>query len=382
MMIWIPGPGLLILLGIVAIVIDLRLRRQRTRAIVDALALVVSQNLPLGHGLRAAARGERRRLGRMLEKIAQRVELGDPLSAAVRAAHWTCPGQIIGALQAGETGGNLPTIIHELAADLEDAGASPLSPATTPAVGYGLVMALCVPAIVLAIVVFLVPRFRAIFDDLGAALPAPTEFVIALAAAAAANVWLVAAAAGVLVLLVLQLAIGRHFTPRVPDRVQPLFVLLDALAWHVPGLRRIAETRALARQLPVLHAALAAGQDLPFAALQAACVDANRYARNRLRHWAREIMSGVEPVAAARGLGFPRAFVAAVASAAGSARLPAVTEYLACYYRRLRVHWERILASLLLPLIVLVWALRVGFVVIAFYLPLDALLDSVIRSVY
>jgi type II secretory pathway component PulF len=382
MLIWIPGPGLLLMVGIVLAVIGLRMRRQRTRAIVDALALIVSQNLPLGHGLRAVAGGERRKLRRMLEQIAHRVELGDPVSAAVRSAHWTCPGQIVGALQAGEAGGNLPTIIQSLAADCEDARNSSLSPTTTHAVGYGLVLALFVPAVVLAVTIVLIPRLRAIFNDFGLPLPAVTESVVAIGAAAAANVWLVAVAAGVLLLLVLQLAIGRHFTPRVPDRVQPLFVLVDTLTWHLPGLRRIVETRALARQLPVLHAALAAGQDLPFAAFQAACVDANWYARRRLRTWARAIDSGTDPLTAARTCGFPRPVRSALTAAAGTGRLPAVIDYLASYYRSLLVHWERVFASLLLPLTVLAWALLIGFIVVAFYLPLSALLDGVIGSVY
>jgi len=66
----------------------------------------------------------------------------------------------------------------------------------------------------------------------------------------------------------------------------------------------------------------------------------------------------------------------------GGDRLSSSLEYLTAYYRSLLVHWEEVLVSLLTPAVVLVWAVCIGYVVVAFWLPLRTLIDSLIAGVY
>jgi type II secretory pathway component PulF len=184
------------------------------------------------------------------------------------------------------------------------------------------------------------------------------------------------------VILCLQATLGRHFLPRVPDRFQWIAALTDTVAWHLPVLRRVSETRALARQLPILQAAIRAGHDIAPAARQAACVDANYHARRRLRRWAERIEKGGEPAAQARALGLPRALRSALTGARGRDELAAGLHYVCSYYRSLLAHWEHVLASAAVPIVVLIWGLCIGYTVLAVFSPLYAIVDGVIAELW
>ena len=379
-MIWFPPPLLCLLVSVIILITWLRLRRLRARAVVQTLAMIVGQSLPLVRGLRAAARGERGALQRILDRIADRLLAGDGLSTALRHVFVSCPGHIVGALQGAEQGGTLPSVLRSLAVDMRRQQAT--SRSTAPPLAYFCVLAVVVPAVVCMMVVFLVPKFHAIFLDFGVdELPAVTQSVVTASSFAAEHpavfLALLFAAAAVL----FYVGVSRQFLVRVPDRFQLIPMLGDTLAWHLPVFRRVVEIRALARQLPIMQAAIRSGQDLPAAARQAACVDANYYTRRRLRRWADAIEQGAEPPAAARRLRFPGPLLTALSNTGGD-RLSSSLEYLTAYYRSLLVHWEELLVSLLMPTVVLVWAVCIGYVVVALYLPLRTLIDSLIAGVY
>ncbi|MBU0618082.1 MAG: type II secretion system F family protein, partial [Planctomycetes bacterium] len=132
-----------------AIVAWLRVIRMRTHSIVQTLALIIGQNIPLASSLRAAARYERRRLREVFGSMAARLEAGDQLSTALRTSYPACPGYIAGAIQAGEQGGTLPSVLRSLVADLqrERKAVSRLS----PAVAYFFVLGVVIPSFLLLI---------------------------------------------------------------------------------------------------------------------------------------------------------------------------------------------------------------------------------------
>jgi type IV pilus assembly protein PilC len=373
---------ILFVLGIVAIggiSAWLRVRRLRIRMAIQTLASLVSQNLPLVAGLRAAARGERWGLRRIYEGLALRLEMGEQLSAAVRRTVRACPGEIVGALQGAEHGGTLPGILQSLAADARrevrepDAGRRPW--------WYLVVLAIFVPLALLFYWVAIVPKFREIFQDFGTRLPAITEAVMSLGITIAEHGVLCLAAALVVLLGLAHLTIGRHFLVRVPDRFQVLFTVWDTLAWHLPVLRKAASTRALALQLPVLQAAIRAGHGLQDAARQAACVTVNFHARRRLTSWACALEQGADPLDSARRVGLPSPVLWALAGLRSGGDLSTRLEYLCEYFRTLQAHWERILLAIVGPLLVMFWGLCIGTTVVAFFLPVIALLQGTMTTV-
>ena len=371
---------LLLAVAIGGFAAQLRVRELRHGRLVQALAIIVGQNLPLSEGLRAAARNERKRLREKFERIARRLDVGDSLSTAVRMSMPSCPGRITGAIQGAEQGGTLSAVLRSLAADVRRSSTAVAGP-NTPAL-YSLLLLIVVPLVVALIMLVIIPKFRVIFEDFGVDLPPATQLVIDVSNALGDALPIVLLGVAAVLAAVVQITLARHFMVRVPDWMSWPMVLLDGLVWRTPLLGRVARTQALTRQLPILHAGIRAGHDLPAAARQAACVDANYFARRRLRRWAGVLEHGGDPLDSARRLHFPGPLVRALAAARDGASLATTLEYLATYYRNVTEHLNRVVASALAPLVVLMWAFVVGFIVVALFLPLVALNNNLAGSVH
>ena len=124
---------------------------------------------------------------------------GKSLSEAIEQGDAEVSGFFVSMIRAGETGGSLDTALSRLA-DYQE---------RSKALRDSVISALIYPAILLGVAVtsviilltFVVPQFKDLFDDMGAALPLPTQIVVAagdflidwwwlLAIALAAGGWL------------------------------------------------------------------------------------------------------------------------------------------------------------------------------------------------
>ncbi len=358
----------------------LRIRRQRTGVVIQTLASIVSQNLPLVPAVRAAAGAERGALREVYARLAKRLEVGDELSTALRCSIPACPGEVVGALQGAERGGTLPGVLQTVAARVRREVWQP--PVRGLPIWYPLVLLVVLPLVVTFLVVTVLPKFRAIFADFGTPLPQITVALFDVTRPLGNYAALMVVGLLLAVLALLQALIGRHFLTRVPDRWQPVYALWDTLVWSVPGLRQGARNYALGQQLLIMPAALRAGHDLGEAARQGACAAVNWHARRRLRRWATALEAGADPLAAAGRLGFPAPFMQALLTARTDGELAARFEYLADYYQALHCHWLRVLAAAFTPLMVIAWALVVGYIVVALFLPLIALVQGVMSTIY
>ena len=74
---------------------------------------------------------------------------------------------------AGETGGNLPTVLHRLAEYFDNR--DKLAKKVKGAMAYPVFVLTFIVLIVVAIMTFIIPRFRKIFDQIGGELPAFTQ---------------------------------------------------------------------------------------------------------------------------------------------------------------------------------------------------------------
>lgn len=382
-MFYLFGPlTLLIEVAACCIYVWLRWRQLRTNIVTNALSLLVGQNLPLYDGLRAMARGERGANKRILEDIATQLALGQPLAGAVRTAHRGVSGDVLGAIQAGEQAGTLPTVLRNIDRAVRDRTLR--SVGSAPSFVYFILLTLFVLLHVAFICTFLVPKFRDIFADFGVRhMPPSTELLMSIVAGLHG---MLGPLMGLFFLAIpavlLKVLIGRYFLVRIPDRVQPLFRAIDAFSWFCPGVRQIVQTRALGRQLPILTASIRAGHDLPFAAQHAARTDANWFARRRLMHWSKRMISGEPPVAAARNSKLPAPLCAVVSRSHSTDSFIAELSYLSSYYERLTDHWERVAAGLIAPLLVLAASILVGFVTVALYMPMRLLMNALMAEVY
>lgn len=370
--------GLILSVGVGFFLCWLRIRRQRADSVVQTLAFIVGQNLPLINGLQAAASAERGVLRRRLRRISERLALGDPLATAVQVADLSCPGQIIGTLAAAERAGTLPTVLRSLAADARrDRARTPVL--VSPYV-YGLGLLVLVSLVLLFVGAVVFPKIQIIYEDFGIAPPAGTRWLIAIGEPFSPGI--TAFIGGAAVLLVLQIAFVRHFVPRTARKPGPIAILFDIIAWCLPFVHQLAARKAAAQQLPVLSAAVAAGRPLHEAALEAATIPVNECARSRLRRWAGLMESGTPPATAARAADLPNAWIQTLqATAMSSASLSAGLEYLTVANRASLTYWQRMMTAILTPTIVIVWGVGIGVVVYNLFMPMIVILEGVLRAI-
>lgn len=367
------------LLCILYIHLQLKLRREHGYWLLRTLSLAFSRNLPLVQVLRAAANGEPGTFGRRMRLVADRLADGDALATAIQVALPVVPGQLVGAIDAAERAGTLPSVIHTLARR-----AVRHHPSAGGTAGFlffwGGVMLAAQLLFAFLFAVFILPKLNAILSDFKMDLPPLTKSVFGLVGGFGSTSLAVLVIAS-LFLLVGQVFIMRYSFMRRPDRFQVFARLGDWLTWHSP-FRRAANSLALSRQIPLLAASIESGHDLPAAARHASAVDANWHSRQRMRNWADRIEHGTDPFEAARRCGFPGAFLLALQKGRDNGDLGAAFEFLGAYYEALVVHWNHIVSVMIAPLVIVVLGATTLALTLAVLLPVIRLIESTCEAVY
>ncbi|MFQ6017537.1 MAG: type II secretion system F family protein [Kiloniellaceae bacterium] len=183
-----------------------RARRATAKDVVlltQELATLLQAGLPLDRALTImsdlARPGPVRTL---IDRIRDRVRGGATLADALEAYPHVFPNYYAGMVRAGEAGGTLDAVLARLAATLGRAQA--LRESVRSALQYP---ALVVIMAVLSLVVLMtavIPEFRPLFEDAGAALPVSTRIVIGVSDFLQAYWWAVFLAALALTLLIRQ----------------------------------------------------------------------------------------------------------------------------------------------------------------------------------
>lgn len=207
------------------------------------LAVLLGAGQPLDRALQILLElPDSERAKKLLERVRESVRGGTPLSSALEQQHGVFSRLYVNMVRAGEASGSLQETLRRLAEYLE----------RSQAMREGVVSALIYPAILLVLVVgalallliYVVPQFVPLFEDMGVELPLITRFVLAMGDFLAGWWWLMAAAVAGLALW----AQNRLQQPR--SRLAFDTRLLGA-RW-IGGLVAKVETARLARTLGTL----------------------------------------------------------------------------------------------------------------------------------
>jgi len=122
------------------------------------------------------AQTKERALKEVLRSVAFRVKSGESLSHALSGYGILFPRSLIGAIEAGETGGGLITILQGLAELYEKE--DDLERTLRAALLYPTLVLLVSAATLVVMFTFLLPKLSVLYSDLGQDLPGPTRFLI------------------------------------------------------------------------------------------------------------------------------------------------------------------------------------------------------------
>lgn len=121
---------------------------------------------------------ENKELARILGAVRDDIETGNSLSIAMSKHPAVFPPLMVNMTKAGEVGGFLDSVLMQIAENYE--AEVKLRGKVKSAMTYPVVVFVMAILAVVGMLLFIVPVFKAMFEDLGATLPLPTRFLVFL----------------------------------------------------------------------------------------------------------------------------------------------------------------------------------------------------------
>ena len=157
-----------------------RLTAEEASELGNGVADLANSRLPLGPGFRAmAAELPRARLASVLRDLADRLDAGATLEAAVDELGKRLPGHVRGLVLAGLRSGRLGEAMQQFS--MIQHNRQELVRRVKSALAYPAILLSLLVVLFVLLCAVIVPQFKEIFDDFGTRLPAITEYVIWLA---------------------------------------------------------------------------------------------------------------------------------------------------------------------------------------------------------
>ncbi|NCD21887.1 MAG: type II secretion system F family protein [Spartobacteria bacterium] len=143
------------------------------------LSDLLASGMTLGSALHALAqRGTGKPQDVIVTNLRDEVVAGSSLSGALSKWPDSFPGLYVSMVKAGEASGQLPGVLERLVKHYERALAAREKVAT--AMVYPLIVTLVGFGAMIFMMIFVIPRFSAMFEELGGTLPLPTRILIGL----------------------------------------------------------------------------------------------------------------------------------------------------------------------------------------------------------
>lgn len=191
-------------------------------------------------------------LVRVLSDLQGRVRGGAPFSSALEAQDGQFQRLYINMVRAGEASGALDQVLDRLADYLERV--AELRQTVTSALVYPSILLFVSGLSVILLLVFVVPQFTVLFQDMGAALPVPTRIVVATGDLFRNYWWAMLVALAVIALLMERWLQNEQVRIRLDHHVLDLPLFGD-LVWKMETARLCHTLAALLKNgLPLLNA--------------------------------------------------------------------------------------------------------------------------------
>jgi type IV pilus assembly protein PilC len=154
------------------------------------LATMIQAGLPLVRSLRSIARDhEDKRLGSILEKVAEDVQKGESLSSALARHPGAFSEVFVSLVNTGEVSGTLDRIMDQTASYLERSETLRLK--VEAALRYPLFVLVTALTMLFLMIVWVIPKFSVIYSQFRVPLPWPTRLLLAVSHLFVSNVLIV-----------------------------------------------------------------------------------------------------------------------------------------------------------------------------------------------
>ena len=347
----------------------LRLQRGITAeeriAFLHELAALLGAGLPVHEALARLSDGERgTAYTRMTAALYREVVRGVPLSQAMEMQGAAFPASLIGMVRAGEESGMLETILHDAADVLTEAHV--LRESLRSALAYPLFLLAATVFSMLLMTVFILPIFAALLRDFGTEAPLPTRMMLALSDVLTTHPYALTAA----------VIVGCLAVPLL--LAQPVLRFhVDALLLRIPVLGTFLCLAAWQMILRTLAILLSSGIRLDRAVALARAMTGNRALADQLGRMERNLVEGrtfAQVIAHAPYV--PQILRGMLAAGEAAGELDRLLQHGADYCRRRATAYSARMEALTEPVMVVLVAALIFFVVLSVLLPIFDTMDA------
>ncbi len=336
-----------------------RVRAQDVAIFTRQLATLIHAGIPLAEALGALAeQSDHRKLQMILAGIRQKVNEGSALADAMAEYGAVFPELYVNMVRSGESAGNLDAVLARMADFLDSQ--NELRSKVASAMAYPILMAVVGTGVMTVLMVVVVPPIAGIFADAGKALPWNTQLLIAVATIAGSYWW-----------LILPSLIGAFLLLRRWARKPKGRALMDRIKLRILIVGRLIRLLAVARFARTLATMLASGVPV-LTALDIVKRVLNNTVLEKVIEDARVAIREGESIAATlkKSGQFPSMMCHMVAVGERSGQLEAMLENVAgAYERDVEMEVGR-LTSLLAPIMILIMAVGIGFIIFSVLVPI------------
>jgi type IV pilus assembly protein PilC len=331
------------------------------------LATMMNAGVPLLQAFDIVGRGNPNpRVTRLLYDIRTDIETGSSLSAAFRKFPMYFDALYCNLIHAGESAGILDQLLGRLAVYMEKTEA--LKSKIKSALMYPVTVLLVAFIVTVVILIFVVPTFKDVFSNFGAALPAPTLFVIAISEVFV-SYWPI----------IFSIIFGSfYFFMQAWRRYEKVQHAMDRIMLAMPIFGTLVDKSCTARWTRTLSTMFAAGVPLVEALDSVGGAAGNSVYASATIRIQQEVSNGVALTAAMTNASiFPSMVLQMCAIGEESGTIDHMLGKAADFYEGEVDEMVAGISSLMEPIIIVVLGGLIGGIVVAMYLPIFKLGQAV-----
>lgn len=329
-------------------------------------AVLISAGVPIVQSLEAMARGARSAgMTNTLNSVVSDVERGRRLADALAARPIVFDRLYVNLVRSGEEGGVLESVLNRLATYIETS--VKLRAKVKSAMFYPVAVMVIAIVVIMFIMIFVVPKMSAMFSQSGQELPALTQVVINCSNFATHYWYLIAA-----------ILVGVPVSLKTYYDTDPGRKALDAVLIEIPVLGDLLKKSAIARFSRTLATLLSSGVRI-IDALEISAGTTGNWMIEKALHETKDAVSRGKTLAEplAKIPYFPNMVTQMIAIGEQTGNIDAMLSKVADFYEDEVSNATDAMASLLEPLLMVVLGAIIAVIVIAMYLPIFNMANTV-----
>ena len=344
-----------------------RVKPKQLMVFTRQLATLLEAGLPLLRGLRILLKQEKTPgLREALTGMGEAVESGGTFSEALSGFPHTFDNLYVNMVKAGEAGGVLDSVLARIAEFLEKA--EKIKAKVKSAMVYPIVVLVAAMGILVFLMVFIIPRFAEIFNDLldGKALPGLTQAVIGASDFIATRWW-----------VILGVVFGVIALVKIVGQTEKGAAFFDRLKMKAPLFGDLVQKTAVARFARTLGTLMSSGVPILQALLIVRDTAGNTVLANAIQSVHDSVKEGESMAMPMEGSGvFPGMVVSMVDVGEETGALPEMLVRVADNYDEEVDNAVEALTSIIEPIMIVMLALIIGTIVIAMFVPLISIITE------